>query len=329
MSQRSLELVVVAIDQQTPAIRTVTLAASDGARLPSFPPGSHVVVDIPARAGRGRAGANAYSLVGDGVEPQTYAISVLRCDPAEGGSGGSVWIHELTVGDRVTASGPRSAFAPLQRAGKHLLIAAGIGVTPMLSHLRSAVRWGRDAELVYVFRDGHGAHVDELKDIGGDRVTFAHERATFAEHLEGLVSAQPLGTHLYVCGPGQFMDFVLDAARAAGWPESRLHSESFGLADLDPGDPFTVAVGERELAVASGVSLLEALEQAGYGVASLCRQGVCGECRVQVVPATSTGILHRDLYLTDDDKRSGDCVMACVSRALPDPTGRAHLEVIV
>ncbi|HEY1133887.1 MAG TPA: PDR/VanB family oxidoreductase [Nocardioides sp.] len=328
MSAR-LDLVVTSVDDAVPGIRSVTLAAPDGAALPPYTPGSHLVVDVPVGGGRTRKAANAYSLTGESVHPTSYAISVLRCaTTAEGGTGagGSAWVHGLAVGDRLTATPPRSAFAPVHVATRHLLVGAGIGITPLLSHLRSHVRWGRDAELVYVFRDGHGAHVDELKELGGDRVTFLHDRAGLAEHLAVRLAEQPLGTHLYTCGPAGFMDAVVATATDLGWPASRVHLEPFGVAALDPGEPFTVGVAGRVLEVPSGTSLLEALEDGGLSVPNLCRQGVCGECRVEVAPGSGP-VLHRDLYLDDATRASGSCLMACVSRALPAADGRAHLEV--
>ncbi|WZH50857.1 MAG: PDR/VanB family oxidoreductase [Nocardioides alkalitolerans] len=324
-----IELVVAAVDDAVPGIRSLTLAAPDGGRLPSFTPGSHLVLDVPAGEGRPRRAANAYSLTGESIDPRHYAISVLRCAPvAEGGTagGGSAWVHELVIGDRVTATPPRSAFAPVHLATRHLLVGAGIGITPLLSHLRSHVRWGREAELVYLFRDGHGAHVDELKELGGDRVTFLADRAGLAEDLVVRLADQPLGTHLYTCGPAGFMDAVVDLATELGWPSSRVHLEPFGVAALDPGDPFTVGVAGEVLEVPSGTSLLEALEDAGHVVPNLCRQGVCGECRVDVAPGSSP-LLHRDLFLDEETRGAGDCLMACVSRAVPAADGRAHLEV--
>lgn len=327
----SLDLLVTRIDDSVPQVRSLRLEAADATPLPAYTPGSHLVIDVPLGGGRPRA--NAYSLTGDSVRPAAYEISVLRCDPASGGHGGSAWVHGLQVGDRVSATLPRSAFAPIQRATKHLLLGAGIGITPLLSHLRSHVRWGRDAELVYLFRDGHGAHVAELTEIAGHGagntantcVTFVHDRAAFTALLADLLLDQPIGTHLYTCGPAGFMDAVTAAARDLGWPPSRIHFEPFGIDALDPGDPFTVALGETTIEVPSGVSLLEALEGAGRAVPNLCRQGVCGECRVSVT--ASTGVLHRDLYLSDDDKAGGACLMACVSRAMRSADGTAHLEV--
>ena len=299
-----LELVVADIDDSVPGIRILTLGNSDGSRLPPFPPGAHVVLDCGGVA-------NAYSLTGDGVSPLHYTVSVLLCPD---GSGGSRWIHrELTVGDTIIARPPRSAFAPVLRASRHVLVAAGIGITPMVSHLRSAQRWGRSTQLLYIHRDGHGAHLDEIGRLCPHAQIFT-DRVRFHDALGQMLDRQPIGTHLYICGPAGFLDEVTGRAGRLGWPASRIHSERFGAATLDAGEHFEVdlaATGEN-FTVPSGVSLLEALEQRGHTVANMCRQGVCGECRIPVV---SGDILHRDLYLTDAEKQQGDALMCCVSRA--------------
>lgn len=300
----TLDLVVRAIDDGIPGVRTVTLARPDGAALPSFTPGSHLVIQCGADGP-----ANAYSLTSDSVAPHEYVVSVLEC-PA--GAGGSRWIHhELAVGDSVVTRPPRSAFAPVLRARRHLLIAAGIGITPMISHLRSAQRWGREVQVLYLHRDGRGAYVDEVKALT-DEAQIHTERASFLADLTPALASQPFGSHVYVCGPGPFMDDVVSMASTLGWPPSRIHLERFGIDALDPGEPFEVVLTNETFVVESGVSLLEALEARGYDIPNLCRQGVCGECRV---PVSSGEILHRDLYLTDADKAACDSMMSCVSRA--------------
>jgi len=300
----TVELTVTAIDDGVPGVRTLTLARADGAVLPSFTPGSHLVIECGGKA-------NAYSLTSDSVAPAEYTVSVLECAD---GAGGSRWIHhELTVGDRVLTRPPRSAFAPVLRARRHLLVAAGIGITPMVSHLRSAARWGRQAQLLYLHRDGKGAYLDEVKTLTDEARTYT-ERATFLADLLPALANQPFGTHLYVCGPSSFMDDVIGAAVRLGWPGSRIHLERFGIDALDPGEPFEVTLTARgeSFVVDSGVSLLEALEARGHDIPNLCRQGVCGECRV---PVAAGDILHRDLFLSDADKQACNAMMSCVSRA--------------
>ncbi|CAN5728327.1 PDR/VanB family oxidoreductase [soil metagenome] len=306
---RSWELVVRGLDDGVPGIRTLTLARADGAVLPSFTPGSHIVVEC----GPAPSPANAYSLTGESVAPTAYVISVLDC-PA--GSGGSRWIHRLSVGDSVVIRPPRSAFAPVLVAKRHLLIAAGIGITPMISHLRSAQRWRRDVRLLYLHRDGRGAYADEIKALTDDAQIFT-DRAAFMAEVRPELGDQPLGTHLYVCGPASFMADVSAMAVELGWPPSRIHVERFGIDTFDPGMPFEVALANtgQSFVVESSESLLEALLARGHDIPSLCRQGVCGECRIPVVQGK---ILHRDLYLSDAEKAAGDSMMSCVSRAAGD-----------
>ncbi|MGY1835089.1 PDR/VanB family oxidoreductase [Blastococcus sp. SYSU DS0510] len=285
-------------------IRTVEFVPADGGPLAAYPPGSHLVLHCGDRR-------NAYSLTGSGIAPESYSVSVLLCPD---GSGGSRWVHELAVGDIVAADGPRSAFAPVATARHHLLVAGGIGITPLLSHARAAARWHRDFTLLYGYRPGAGAHLDELRALCGPRLEEHPDVAGFVERIEAALAAAPLGTHLYACGPAALLDTVLGTADRLGWPEARVHTERFSAAALDPGDPFevTLARSGRRVTVPSGVTLLEALEISGVPVPNLCRQGVCGECRVPVVSGSP---LHRDLFLSEAEKAAADSVMCCVSRS--------------
>jgi ferredoxin-NADP reductase len=301
----TLQLVVTSVAAPARDIRSITFADPAGRALPGFVPGSHVVVHAGSHT-------NAYSLTGDGTHPARYSISVLR---VAGGNGGSRWLHdELDEGDLVTVGLPRSAFAPVARARKHLLIAGGIGITPMVSHLRAADRWQRDAQLLYVFRESSAAHLPDVTALAGARAELFTDRASFAGGLGRALCSQPVGTHLYVCGPSTMIDAVVASAEAAGWPPSRIHVERFGMDALDVGDPFRVTLtgSGRSVDVPSGTSLLEALENAGASVPSLCRQGVCGECRI---PVTGGKPVHRDHYLGSDEKQAGDVIVPCVSRA--------------
>lgn len=300
-----LTLRVAAVDDSVPGIRSLTLVGSEGAFLSPFTPGSHLVVDCGSHA-------NAYSLTGETLSPTAYHISVLRLAD---GAGGSRWIHdELRTGDHVSVVPPRSAFAPDNTATSHLFIAGGIGVTPMLSHVRAARTWGRPFHMLYTYRDGYGAHIHELEDLAGDHIEFFTGKPAFAERFDVLLRHQPIGTHLYACGPAGLMDHVCQTAADHGWPTSRVHLERFGVDALDPGEPFEVRLTKSRttVAVAPGVSLLNALENEGHRIPSLCRQGVCGECRI---PVSEGDILHRDLFLTDAEKEAGDAMLCCVSRA--------------
>lgn len=302
-----LQLEVTNVSLQTESIISITLADPAGERLPSYVPGSHLVVQYGS-------GVNAYSLTGSGNAPSEYNISVLR---VEDGAGGSVAMHRLSVGDRVYVSRPRSAFAPVSTATHHLLVAAGIGITPVLSHARAAAERGIAASLIYVHRPGAGAHVEEARELLGPGLNTLIEctdRGSFQNVLTEQLTSQNLGTHLYVCGPAAFMDAVLDQARKLGWSPARLHSEAFGAAQLDEGEPFTVNLVRSgvKLEVPAGVSLLETLENAGKSIPNMCRKGICGECSLSVLRGTPQ---HRDLYLTDQEKAANTTMMCCVSRS--------------
>jgi ferredoxin-NADP reductase len=289
------------------AIRHLRLAAPDGGRLDSFVPGSHIVIDAAGHT-------NAYSLTGENHEPDEYRLSVLRLAD---GAGGSRWIHDtLAVGDRVDVSPPHNTVPPVLAARHHVLVAGGIGVTPILSHVRSAVAYGRSFEVLFGHRAERPAHLSELQALcGPGRLRTATSPEAMREIVIERLADQPLGAVLYVCGPPAMMEVVTGAARALGWPEERVHTEAFSIGVLDPGEPFFADLRSsgRRIEVASGVSLLEALEASGVEVSNLCRQGVCGECRVSVAAGTP---LHRDLFLTEEEKAAGDCVMCCVSRSL-------------
>ncbi|SFS70915.1 PDR/VanB family oxidoreductase [Saccharopolyspora flava] len=255
----------------------------------SYVPGSHIEVVRGSRR-------HAYSLTGDGFRPEHYEISVRL------GSGDSRWMHRLAPGDVVETDGPRSGFAPVQTARHHLLVAAGIGVTPILSHVRAARLWQRSVEVHHVSRNA--VHAEDLPG--------AHLTRSRAEFWRGLdLADQPLGTHLYVCGPVPFTDEVLARARAAGWPRTRIHTERFGVLPA-PGEPFTAHLRRTgaTVPVGAGETLLEALESAGVEVAHRCRRGVCGEC---VTPFTAGEPLHRDLYLSEPETATS--IAPCVSRA--------------
>lgn len=278
----------------------------------SHAPGAHVFVETPVRT-------NAYSLTGDGVRPDSYRISVRRV----GDAGGSAWLHDhAACGDVLTISSPASAFAPVATARRHLLIAAGIGVTPILSHARAARRWGRPLEVVYGHAADRAPHREDLAALAGGAFTEAVGRAELVAALGDVLRRQPVGTHAYVCGPGALLDTVTTLAAERGWPEERVHVERFAPLDLGPGRPFTVRVaGNAAVEVPVGVTVLQALDGIGVRLPRLCERGVCGQCRTTVVAGVPE---HRDLILSGSERTANDHFYPCVSRSL---TG--ELEVTV
>ncbi|MBD0024000.1 2Fe-2S iron-sulfur cluster binding domain-containing protein [Gordonia pseudamarae] len=303
------EMRVVEITELTAGIKHFRFAAPDGSMLTPYAPGSHIIITI----GDGGDRRNAYSLVDDGMYPTTYAISVLR----RGEGGGSDWLHEhLVPGMAVEIEGPRSMFAPVGDQRHALLVAGGVGVTPVLSHARALLRDGNTAEIVYSYRPGHAAHLEDLRAIAdrpGIALFEAHTVDDTVAVLRERLSQQRFGTHAYACGPGPLLETYTDLAAEAGWPSARVHLERFAAPEQDAGEPFTVRVASTgaEIDVPPGVSLLQRLLENGVPVSNMCRQGVCGECRI---PVSSGDITHRDLVLSEDERAAGNTMLCCVSR---------------
>lgn len=292
-----------------PGIREFELAAEDDVGLPPFSAGSHVVVHVETG---GRVHHNPYSLLGNPDDP-TWHIAVRRQEQSRGGS---AWLHErVQVGDRLRIGAPVNLF-PLARLGRrHLLVAGGIGITPILAHAREMARLGLDFEIHYGARSKeHAVYHEVLEQLAPGRVHLYLDVHGERPDFQGLLATQPLGTHLYLCGPAIMIELALAAAKRLGWPSSHLHSEQF----LAPaaGESFTVeAVRSKvRLTVAADVSLLDALEQAGLDPACLCRGGACGQCETAVL-SCDRPLEHRDLVLSEADKASGRKIMTCVSRA--------------
>lgn len=285
----------------TPMVRELLLEPLSGS-LPAFSAGSHVQVHLP----NGRR--NAYSLLGDPAQTRHYRIAVRRQPQSRGGSH---FIHdELDVGDRLTISAPANLFPVHSKARLHLLIAAGIGITPFMAYCAELTRQGQDFELHYACRPGiSDAYLSTLREQLGPRL-HVYASPTRRLDLNTLLSQRPLGTHVYACGPQTLIDALREQSQALGWPASRVHWEAF--AAPEPGNPFDVHLARsgRQLQVNAEDSLLEALEAAGIEVPNLCRGGVCGQCQTAYIDGA---VEHRDLFLSDHERTTH--LMPCVSRS--------------
>lgn len=287
--------------------RRFRLVSADGGRLPAFSAGSHTVVTIDDR---GTRRMNAYSLASDPLDTTAYAICVRRDDT---GRGGSLAMHRtVRPGHLLTLTMPVNLFPIHQRARRHLLIAGGIGVTPFIAYLAQLARANADFELHHVVRSAALArnllpapHMERIHVYRSD----LGERIDLPRRL----AEQPIGTHLYVCGPEGMITATLDAARDAGWPEGALHHERFQSSSI--GGAFRVELHNsgRIVDVAENQSLLDALEAAGIDVPWSCRGGACGRCETAVIRADGE-ILHRDHWLTPGQRAAGNTIMPCVSR---------------
>lgn len=292
-------------------IVSVELAPLGGEHLPAFSAGSHIDVEI--RPGLVRQ----YSLCNDPSERHRYVIGVLR-DPAS--RGGSVAVHdELAEGQLIDISAPRNHF-PLVHAGRSLLFAGGIGVTPILCMAERLAQTGADFAMHYCARSAErAAFIARIRNAGfADRVHLHYDDGDPAQKLDlaRVLDGAGADTHLYVCGPGGFIDFVTRGAQARDWGADRIHFEYFSGQQIDTsGDqPFEVKLASsgKVVTVPAGKTVVNALRDAGIAVEVSCEQGACGTCLTRVLDGTPD---HRDNYLTDDEKAANDQFLPCCSRA--------------
>lgn len=299
-----LPLVVSEIVRETPSIVSIRLAAPDGTALPPWQPGAHVDVQLITRHER------QYSLCGDPADAHGYRIAVLR---EEFSRGGSHYIHSfLRVGSRVWVRPPRNLFT-LSDAPAYHLLAAGIGITPILAMARHLAAEDADWRMTYLVRRREDvAFADDLAALG-DRVTIhvgtEAGRLDLAELYAGLSS----GTAVYACGPQRFVDALDDLAGALPGGVS-LHVERFEPKprEFRPNEAFTVvcARSDTTVEVPAERSMLGALQSAGVPVEGSCLRGICGSCAVTVLDGIPE---HRDSLTGDDASMT---MYPCVSRAL-------------
>ncbi len=285
------------------------VSADTGTALSEFSGGSHVTVCMHAPD---RLIRNPYSLMSNPADTSSYEISVLKVDDSRGGS---QFMHDnVRVGTELEISEPLNLFPPAKLARKHILVAGGIGITPFMSMMSELEALGTDFELHYGVRSlEDGAFCKLLETRYGSRIHLYFQDKGQLVPLEQVLSNQPLGSHMYVCGPKPMIDWALRTATLAGWPAENIHSEQFTSPPV--GKPFVVKLtrSAREITVGGHQSILEALEQNGIDAPFLCRGGACGQCETGV-SACDGFIEHNDHYLTEAEKAAGRKILVCVSR---------------
>lgn len=304
-----LNVTVADVVKVNDLITRFRFVARDGGLLPAFSGGAHTVVEMDDH---GTRRLNPYSLMSDPEDQSGYEISVRRDDA---GRGGSLFMHRhVRPGMEMVLSHPVNLFPLDNRARKHLFLAGGIGITPFLAMAHQLTRFGGRFELHYATRNpALCAYGDSLKAAHGDRVHLYYDERGDQIPLADLLSRQPLGTHLYCCGPKGMLNWVRATAAACGWPEHAVHFEEFTAPGT--GVPFQVelAASGKTITVGSTQSLLEAMEAAGVDAPYLCRGGACGQCETDVIRCDGK-IDHRDHWLTPEDMAAGKKIMPCVSR---------------
>lgn len=313
MTGETLRVRVALRTREAPDIDRFELVAEDGSELPPFSAGAHISVALPNELVR------QYSLLNDTRETHRYVIAVLKSPSTRGGSG---WMHEsVQVGTALTIGRPGNHFPLEPNAQESLLLAGGIGVTPILCMARHLANAGSRFAMHYCSRSPERtAFFSEIRDCDfADRVRFHFDDGPAEQKLDlSDVLALPLpGKHLYVCGPTGFMDAVLTAARRSGWDETQLHREYFGTgpasATVDAEFEIELASSGRVVIVPKAKTVLEALSEAGVNIPASCEQGVCGTCLTPVLDGIPD---HRDMFLSEQQKSLNNSFLPCCSRAL-------------
>jgi vanillate O-demethylase ferredoxin subunit len=306
-----LRLRVSAAQKIAQDIIQFVLVAEDENDLPAYTGGAHLDVHTPAGLIR------QYSLCGDPTDRSQYRIAIKLEQESRGGSRS---MHDdLKVGGIILVSHPRNNFHLNDAAGPVILMAGGIGVTPLICMAYTLSAEKRPWKLHYFARSqAHAAFREMLTSKAfAEHVEF-HVRLDAASTLttiRRLVSVQPVDAQLYICGPVPFMKAATDVTESS-WSKGSVHLEHFtGDPDLDlTGAGFEVVLARsgRSVMVAADATIVDALRASGHSIETACEQGVCGTCVTKVLSGEAD---HRDLFLTDDEKRSGKLMTPCVSRA--------------
>jgi vanillate O-demethylase ferredoxin subunit len=292
-------------------ICTYELVRTDGQPLPAFEAGAHIDVHL------GEHLIRQYSLCNAPGETQRYQIGVLRDVDSRGGS---LAMHDhVEAGSVLQISEPKNHF-PLVEAKRTLLLAGGIGVTPILAMAETLAARGADFQMHYcarspertAFRD----RIAQSKFV--DDVHFHFDSGDAAQKLDvATVLAKPdADTHLYVCGPAGFIEFVLGSAKAQGWPAAQLHVEYFSAAAVDTtGDrafDVKLASSGKVVTVPAGRTVIQVLAEQGVEIPYSCEEGVCGTCLTRVIEGEPD---HRDMYMTDEEHAENKEFTPCCSRS--------------
>lgn len=308
-----LDVLVRSVSYLAQNIFSFEFVDPNGDALPGFTAGSHIDVHLPDGLIR------QYSLCNDQIETHRYVVAVLREPNGRGGS--MAMADALRPGTKVTISVPRSNFKLAPGAKRHVFLAGGIGITPIMSMITAVRAQSQDFHLYYCSRSAERtAFLDVLRPlIGQGLVTVHHDGGDLTKSLDlnSVLREQPPGAHLYYCGPNG----MLNAAEAASshWAEGTTHCERFSadpaaVAPIqdDSDKPFEVALAKtgKTLSVPVGKSIVQVLKENGIIVDTSCEQGYCGTCMTRYLDGEP---LHRDSVLDEEDR--AEFMMVCCSRA--------------
>ena len=301
-----MNVVVASLTPLADGVMGVELARKDGGDLPAWTAGAHIDLMLDGRFER------HYSLCGDPEDLRLWRIAILR-EPAS--RGGSEWLHaRVKVGDELRAGGPRNHFA-LEPAASYILVAGGIGITPILPMVRELARQGASFRLLYGGRKRASmAFLPELEAYG-ERVRISPQDEDGLLDLKAWIGAPQDGVKIYACGPSALLDAV--CTQCAGWPDGALHIERFRpTADALEGaaEAFEVVLQRSGLSciVGAGETIIDAIDKLGVHVPRSCGEGTCGTCLTDVIEGIPD---HRDSFLMGKKRAANKTMCVCCSRA--------------
>jgi vanillate O-demethylase ferredoxin subunit len=313
MEKTAIRVRVNSVCEEAHGIRSFSVSRIDGHPLGPYEPGAHVDVTAPGGVTR------QYSLCGDPDHTGAHRFAVKREAQSRGGSRS---LHDdVGIGTELVIGAPRNLFKLAQQASEHLLIAAGIGITPLLSMAYRLVKSGEPFMLHYFARDERqAAFLSLLKSAPFvEHVTlhFGVDRDRLDDVLAECFATVNDGAHAYTCGPGPFMDRVVEVG-SRRLPEDAIHLERFTAepaatneAALDTFD-IKLASSGATVRVGKGTSIVAALASIGVEVDTSCEEGVCGTCMIDVVSGEPD---HRDHCLSKGERASNKVICCCVSRS--------------
>ncbi|SDG29835.1 PDR/VanB family oxidoreductase [Sulfitobacter delicatus] len=304
-----INAIVREVTALTERISEFRIAAADGAALPGWDAGAHVLFDLPDGDTR------AYSLIAFAPmdkAPEEYRIAVQR-EPE--GKGGSTHMHGLKPGAEITCAAPKNDF-PLTPNAPAVLLAGGIGITPMISMATTLKDAGQAFEFHYSGRSaGVMAYREALQETFGDSLHLHCDDAASALDLDAVIAGLAAESHLYVCGPKGLIDATKAKAEAAGIAADRIHFELFDAPQEQEGDSafeVELASSGEVFTIPPGQSIIDVLEAGGVDVMYDCQRGDCGICQCDVISGTPD---HRDVVLSEAERAAGNVMQICVSRA--------------
>lgn len=307
MPDKMQNLYIHSMTREARDVLRLELRSCNGGDLAGFSAGAHINLNLGINVSR------SYSLINNPSERDRYLIAVQK---ELEGRGGSRWLHETArVGMPVQCSFPRNNFPLNENAKSTLFIAGGIGITPIWSMIQQLEALNRGWELHYRVRSRDRAPlIAELssKDrTGAVNVSFGDEVHRDDFSLESIVGAAPSDAEFYCCGPTDMLKAFEKATEQI--ESSRIHLERFSAdteGAVNQGFVVRAVKSGVELEVAEGQTILEVLRDAGVDAPYSCEAGLCGECQTRVISGAPE---HRDMFLTEDEKKSGDCIMICCS----------------